>query len=132
MQVETCPCQEMDNPRDRKVGIGLCALLGPTHSIDLPSTHPASRISRHRPNVDLLSTAISRRRLIRQLDLSCSTRGRRDKSQMSAYSDLLSTYLDLSQEDRIPTFLSRGRTDLRCALRHVHAQEIARLIFDAR
>ena len=111
--------QDMANAHDRKVGVLLCALLGLTHSNDWSSTYSASWISRHRLILDLLSTLISRRRLIRQLDSSCSTWGRQDKSQMSTYSDLLSTYVDLFQEVRIPTFLSRGRIDLRCMWRHL-------------
>ena len=109
----------MATAHDRKVGILLCAFLGLPRSIDLSSTYSASWISRHRLIFDLFSTQISRRRLIRQLASSCSTSGRQGKSRMSTYSDLLATYVDLFQEVRIPTFLSRGRIDLRCMWRHL-------------
>ena len=112
--------QDMATAHDRKVGVLLCAFLGLPRSIDLSSTYSASWISRHRLIFDLFSTQISRRRLIRQLASSCSTSGRQGKSRMSTYSDLLATYVDLFQEVRIPTFLSRGRIDLRCMTRHGH------------
>ena len=84
--------KESYNAHDRKVGIRLCACLGLTHSIVLSWAYSTSRISRHRLNVDLFNTLTTRRRLIRQLASSCSTRGRQGKSRMSTYSDLLSTY----------------------------------------
>ena len=75
--------QDMATAHDRKVGIRLCACLVLTPSMVLSWTYSTYRISRHRLYVDLLNTLTTRRRLIRQLASSCSTRGRQAKSEMS-------------------------------------------------
>ena len=80
MHVRCMLRQDMANAHDWKVRILLFAFLEPTHSIDLSSTYSASWISLLRLNVDLFSTLMTRRRLIRQLASYCSTNMRQDKS----------------------------------------------------
>ena len=136
MHVRCMLRQDMANAHDWKVRILLFAFLEPTHSIDLSSTYSASWISLLRLNVDLFSTLMTRRRLIRQLASSCSTRG---APRYVLNVDLIGLTLDLwrliprEAQSRFQTFQSRGRMDLRCMLRqdmaNAHDWKVRILLF---